>query len=67
MIDPGGRDLGERLTSGSSIAWRTIRLRVDEPRGLLLDRRDDARVAVAHGDHADPGREVEELPCRRQS
>ena len=33
---------------------------VDEPRSLLLDRLDDARVAMADVDHSDAAREVDE-------
>ncbi len=39
---------------------------VEEARGLLLHRRDDARVGVADVQAADAAREVDEACCRRR-
>ena len=39
---------------------------VEEARGLLLHRRDDARVRVADVEAADAAREVDERCCRRR-
>ncbi len=61
-VDAVGADAGQALTElleqGMAVA---VDLRVDEPRRLILDRGNDARVAVARAHHGDAGGEVEVL------
>jgi hypothetical protein len=61
-VDRPGRDVGEaRRQRLEQVVGVDVRLQVDAARGLLGDRRDDGRMAVAGGVDGDAGGEVEVL------